>query len=479
MGRKKLPLLEKVEITGIGARGKAIARVENYVTFVSNALPGDVVDIQVLKKRKAYQEGKAVDFHKLSDHRTDPFCKHFGVCGGCRWQDLQYGIQVRYKQQEVADALKRLGHLEFPPVNDILASEKEQHYRNKLEFTFSDRRWLSQDEIESGKEFSDRNALGFHIPGMFDKVIDLQECFLQEEPSNTIRQAVRDYAREHDLSFYNLRNRGGLLRNLIIRSTLYGELMVILVFYDHEKKAIKGILDYLEKKFPEITSLMYCINQKANDSIFDQEFILHSGRDHIMEQMEELTFKIGQKSFLKTNSLQALQLYRKVREFAGLTGREVVYDLYTGTGTIALFLAPGAKKVVGIEYIDEAIRDAMENARVNQLDNAQFHSGDIRDILTTDFIKNEGKPDVLISDPPRDGMHKDVLEAILLADPERIVYVSCNPATQARDLQVLDKHYRIMAVQPLDMFPHTYHVENIVLLERRQTGEADGTTQEA
>jgi len=446
--------------------------VNNFVTFVSNALPGDIVDIQVTRRKKAYQEGKAVHFHSMSEQRADPFCVHFGQCGGCRWQELEYGSQIRYKQKEVVDNLQRIGKLEIPEVSPILASEKQQHYRNKLEFTFSNKRWLSRDEIISGKDVADRNGLGFHLPGMFDKVIDLEECYLQEEPSNRIRHAVRKYAKDHDLSFYDLRSRGGLLRNLIIRNTSGGEVMVILVFYEENKAAIGGLLGHLDMQFPEITSLMYCINMKANNSLADQEFLLHSGKDHIMEQMEDLRFKIGPKSFFQTNSLQALQLYRKVREFSGLTGIETVYDLYTGTGTIGLFLAGNAHKVIGIEFIDEAVQNARVNAEINKIGNTRFYSGDIKDILTPDFIKEKGQPDVIIADPPRAGIHKDVVQAILSAGARRIIYVSCNPATQARDLAILNDRYKIMAVQPVDMFPHTYHVENIVSLEKRSIQES-------
>ena len=466
MKRKKLPLLEKIEVTDIGSRGKAIARVDNFVTFVSNALPGDVVDIQLQKRKKAYQEGKAVHFHSKSDQRTDPFCIHFGVCGGCKWQDLSYESQLRYKQKEVVDNLERIGGLALPAVSPILASEKQRYYRNKLEFTFSNRRWLSQQEITSGADFGERNGLGFHIPGMFDKVVDLEECHLQGETSESIRKAVREYADRKDLSFYDLRNRGGLLRNLIIRTTPVGQVMVILVFYEDDKAAIKALLGHLKKQFPEISSLMYCINTKANDSLSDQEFLLFSGKDHITEEMENLKFKIGPKSFFQTNSLQALQLYSKVREFAGLTGKEIVYDLYTGTGTIALFLAGTAGRVIGIEYIDEAVNDARINAEINKLDNTKFFSGDIRDILTPEFLAEEGTPDVIVTDPPRVGMHKDVVQVILSSGAGRIIYVSCNPATQARDLALLSEKYKVNAVQPVDMFPHTTHVENIVLLDK-------------
>ena len=466
MGRKKLPLVEKIELTDIGARGKALARIDNFVTFVSNGLPGDVVDLQITRRKKSYQEGKVVRFHKYSTRRSEPFCKHFGVCGGCRWQDLQYTEQLHYKQQEVTDNLKRIGQLELPPVNPIRASANEKYYRNKLEFTFSNKRWLSVEEINSGDDFTNRNGLGFHVPGMFDKVIDLEECHLQPDLSNLIRQEIRDYSRDHGLTFYDLRNGGGLLRTLIIRNTLKGEWMVLVVFFEDDELQRNLLLDHLQKKFPELTSLMYCINQKANDSIFDQEILLYAGQDHIMERMEDLQFKIGPKSFFQTNSVQALELYRKVRELAGLTGGEVVYDLYSGTGTIGLFLARQAGKVVGLEFIDEAIQDARVNAGLNGIDNAEFFSGDIKDLLTEEFVREQGQPDVLITDPPRAGMHKDVVDVILSVSPDRIVYVSCNPSTQARDLQLLGEKYKVLEIQPFDMFPQTYHVENIVLLEK-------------
>jgi len=466
LGRKKLPLIEKIEITDIGARGKAIARIDNFVTFVSNALPGDVVDLQITRRKKSFQEGRVVKFHEYSTRRTEPFCQHFGQCGGCRWQDLKYADQLHYKQQEVTDNLERIGQMEIPPVNPISASANQKYYRNKLEFTFSNRRWLSAEEINSGDDFADRNGLGFHVPGMFDKVIDLEECHLQPELSNLIRQEIRDYSRDHGLTFYDLRNGGGLLRTLIIRNTLKGEWMVLVVFFEDDELKRNLLLDHLQAKFPEITSLMYCINRKANDSIFDQEILPYAGQDHIMEQMEDLQFKIGPKSFFQTNSVQALELYRKVREFAGLTGGEVVYDLYSGTGTIGLFLARQAGKVVGIEYIDEAIQDARVNAGLNNIGNAEFFSGDIKDLLTEELVREQGRPDVLITDPPRAGMHKDVVDVILAVSPARIVYVSCNPSTQARDLQLLSGKYKVLEIQPFDMFPQTYHVENIALLER-------------
>jgi 23S rRNA (uracil1939-C5)-methyltransferase len=467
LGRKKLPLVERIRITDLGTRGKAIARIDNFVTFVSDALPGDIVDLQITRRKKSFQEGKVVRFHERSTLRAEPFCRHFGHCGGCRWQDLKYTEQLHYKQQEVTENLKRISQLELPDVNDIKASVSEKYYRNKLEFTFSNRRWLTREEISSGEELSDRNGLGFHIPGLFDKVIDLQECHLQPVLSNSIRQEIRDYARDHQLGFYDLKNRVGLLRTLVIRNTLKGEWMVLLVFFDRDEAQMERLLDHIRTRFPKVTSLMYCINRKANDSIFDQEIMLYAGRDHIIEDLEDLRCKIGPKSFFQTNTAQALELYRKVREMAGLSGREVVYDLYTGTGTIGLFLSRQAGKVVGIEYIEEAIQDARENARLNHIENAQFFCGDIKDLLTKDFILQHGHPDVLITDPPRAGMHRDVVNVIRSVAPARIVYVSCNPSTQARDMHWLGEQYRVLEIQPFDMFPQTYHVENIVLMEKR------------
>ena len=467
MGQKKLPLIEKIRITDIGARGKAIARIDNFVTFVSNGLPGDIVDLQITRRKKSFQEGKVVRFHERSELRTEPFCKHFGHCGGCRWQDLKYTEQLHYKQQEVTENLKRISQLELPDVNTIKASVCERYYRNKLEFSFSNRRWLTPEEIVSGEELSDRNGLGFHLPGLFDKVIDLHECHLQPVLSNSIRHEIRDYAREHRLGFYDLKKGGGLLRTLVIRNTLKGEWMVLLVFFEKDEVQMERLLNHIQNRFPEITSLMYCINRKANDSLFDQEILVHAGRDHIIEELEDLQFKIGPKSFFQTNTSQALELYRKVREMAGLSGREVVYDLYSGTGTISMFLSRQAGKVVGIEYIEEAIQDARLNAKLNHIDNVHFFCGDIKDVLTKEFISEHGHPDVLITDPPRAGMHPDVVNVVLSVAPARIVYVSCHPSTQARDMHILGEQYRVLEIQPLDMFPQTYHVENIVLMEKR------------
>ena len=467
--RKKKPLLENLEIIDVAAEGKSLGKVDDRIVFVTKTIPGDIVDVQVTRKRKNFYEGYPVKFHKYSEKRIEPFCEHFGVCGGCKWQPLPYKEQVKYKEREVINNLKRLGGIELPEHRPILASKTDRFYRNKLEFTFSDNRWLTEEELNSGDEITDRNGLGFHIPGMFDKVVDVKNCYLQPEPSNSIRLEIKDYALKNGLTFFNLREKGGFLRNLIVRtSPTTGEVMVILSFYHEDVEKRTALLEHLKNRFPEITSLMYVINPKANDTISDLNVRLFAGKDHIIETMEELKFKVGPKSFYQTNSLQAYELYKVAREFAGLTGNEVVYDLYTGTGTIANFVAGQAKKVVGIEYIPEAIKDAEENSGINGITNTRFFAGDMKDVLTADFIKREGRPDVIITDPPRAGMHADVVQAILDSEPARIVYVSCNSATQARDLKLLDEKYAVKEIQPVDMFPHTHHVENIVLLKRRQ-----------
>jgi len=469
VGRKKrsLPKIEQVEITDIGAEGKAIAKIDNRVIFITQVIPGDIVDVQVTKKRKSFMEAVPVNFHKYSDMRTEPFCEHFGVCGGCKWQNLPYNEQLKYKHQQVIDNLERIAKVDLPEVNDILPSEKTRFYRNKLEFTFSNKRWLTKDEIDSNEELDRSNALGFHVPKIWDKIVNIERCYLQEEPSNAIRLEIKNYADKNNLPYFDLRKQEGFLRNLIIRTSTTKELMVIVVFFYDDQKKITNLLNHVADKFPEITSLMYIVNSKANDSITDQDVIFFKGNDHIFEKMENLKFKIGPKSFYQTNSEQAYNLYSKAREFANLTGNEVVYDLYTGTGTIANFVAKKAKKVVGIEYVPEAIEDAKVNSEINNISNTDFFAGDLKAILTESFIEKQGKPDVIITDPPRAGMHPDVVNTILKADSEKIVYVSCNPATQARDISLLDTNYKITKVQPVDMFPHTYHVENIVLLERR------------
>ena len=465
--RRKLPIIESVEITNIAAEGKAIAKIENKVIFVTQVVPGDVVDIQITRKRKSYMEGIPIRFVKYSERRLKPFCDHFEICGGCKWQNLPYEDQLKYKHQQVIDNLQRIAKVELPEINYILPSEKTTFYRNKLEFTFSNNRWLTKDEIKNEGVIERSNALGFHVPKLWDKIVNIDYCWLQPEPSNAIRSEVKKYADENKLSFFDLRKQEGLLRNLIIRTSSIGETMVVVVFFYEDKDAQENLLNHIAQKFPEITSLMFIVNSKSNDSITDQDVVLFKGKDHIYEQMEDLKFKIGPKSFYQTNSDQAYQLYKIARDFAGLTGNEIVYDLYTGTGTIANFVAHQAKKVIGIEYVPEAIEDAKVNSSINKLENTLFFAGDLKDILNADFVTEHGKPDVIITDPPRAGMHPEVVETIIASDPQRIVYVSCNPATQARDIQLFDKQYKLTKVQPVDMFPHTYHVENIVLLEKR------------
>lgn len=468
--KKELPLLERVEITDVAAEGKAIARVDDLVIFVPYVVPGDVVDLQVRRKKHHYAEAEAVHFHTYSPIRVPAFCQHYGVCGGCKWQILPYEEQLRYKQKQVLDNLTRIGKVKLPDIRPIMGSAKTRFYRNKLEYTFSNKRWLTAEEVRQDVRYEQMNALGFHIPGAFDKVLDIERCWLQDDVTNRIRNAIRAYACEHDYPFINLRTHEGMLRNLIIRTSSTGELMVILVSKidnDQDMARFKDLLQYVADTFPEITSLLYIVNNKCNDTITDLEVYTFRGADHIFEEMEGLRFKIGPKSFYQTNSEQAYNLYKVARDFAGLTGNELVYDLYTGTGTIANFVSRQARQVIGIEYVPEAIEDAKVNAELNGIRNALFYAGDMKDLLTQDFINEHGRPDVIITDPPRAGMHPDVIDVILFAEPRRIVYVSCNPATQARDLQMLDVKYRVAAVQPVDMFPHTHHVENVVLLERR------------
>lgn len=468
--KKELPLLEKVTITDVAAEGKAVAKVNELVIFVPYVVPGDIVDLQVKRKKNHYAEAVAVKFHEKSPLRTEPFCSHFGVCGGCKWQCLSYEEQLKYKQKQVFDNLTRIGKVELPEFRPILGSEKTRFYRNKLEFTFSNKRWLTEEEVKQDVKYDQMNAVGFHIPGAFDKVLAIDKCWLQDDISNQIRNAVRDYAYAHNFPFFDLRTQEGLLRNIMIRTSSTGELMVVLqckVTDDEGRRKMEEILQFMADSFPQIISLMYVINNKCNDTIGDLDVEVFKGNDHIFEEMEGLRFKVGPKSFYQTNSEQAYNLYKVAREFAGLTGNELVYDLYTGTGTIANFVARKARKVVGIEYVPEAIEDAKVNSALNGIDNTLFYAGDMKDILTNDFIAEHGRPDVIITDPPRAGMHNDVIDVILAAEPKRIVYVSCNPATQARDLQLLDGKYKVTAVQPVDMFPHTHHVENVVQLERR------------
>jgi len=468
--KKELPLLEKVTITDVAAEGKAIAKVNDLVIFVPYVVPGDVVDLQIKRKKNKYAEAEAVNFHEYSSTRAVPFCQHYGICGGCKWQVLPYAEQIKYKQKQVEDNLRRIGKIELPEISPILGSAKTEFYRNKLEFTFSDKRWLTYEEVKQEVKYDQMNAVGFHIPGAFDKVLAIEKCWLQNDISNRIRNAVRDYAYEHNYSFINLRSQEGMLRNMIIRTSSTGELMVIIIckiVEESEMTLFKQLLQYVADTFPEITSLLYIINNKCNDTINDLDVYVFKGNDHIFEEMEGLRFKVGPKSFYQTNSEQAYNLYKIARDFAGLTGNELVYDLYTGTGTIANFVSRQARQVIGIEYVPEAIEDAKVNAEINGIDNTLFFAGDMKDMLTQEFINEYGRPDVIITDPPRAGMHQDVVDVILFAEPKRIVYVSCNPATQARDLQLLDVKYKVKAVQPVDMFPHTHHVENVVLLELR------------
>ena len=466
--RRELPILENIEISDVAAEGKSLARVNEMVVFIPYGAPGDIVDVKLDKKKKSYGEGHIVAMKQPSQIRIEPFCEHFGVCGGCKWQHLPYEYQLKYKRQQVVDALQRIAKVELPEVNDILGSERIRHYRNKLEYTFSNRSWLTYEQMQSGEEFPDRNALGFHIPGAFDKVLDIKKCWLQDDISNDIRLFLRNYALSKGYTFYDLRAQNGLMRTIMLRTTGTGEIMLIVVFGEPNHEAISDVMAALKERFPAITSLQYVINLKVNDTIADQEIITYSGRDYVEEEMEGLRFRIGPKSFYQTNSLQAYELYKVARRMAQLTGNELVYDLYTGTGTIANFVARMAKKVIGIEYVPEAIEDAKLNSRVNGIENTEFYAGDMKDILTDDFVAANGRPDVMIVDPPRAGMHEDVVNVILNSEPERIVYVSCNPSTQARDLAMLDVKYRVMEVQPVDMFPHTHHVENVVALELRK-----------
>lgn len=465
--KKQLPILEKVTITDIGAEGKAIAKVNNCVVFVPYVVPGDVVDLQVTHKKKNYMEARAVKFHQYSNKRCQPVCQHFGICGGCKWQMLLYSEQLFYKQKQVEDHLLHIGKIQFPPLLPILPSDKTEFYRNKLEFAFSNKRWKTSEEMQQQKRLKNENAVGFHIPGKFDKVLDIEKCWLQDDISNKIRNEIRRYATEKGFSFFDLRRQEGFLRTMIIRTSSNGEVMVIMTFFEENKKYRENLLQHLADTFPQITSLLYVINPKANDTITDQEINIFKGKEYIYKVMEDLKFKIGPKSFFQTNTAQACKLYEVVRNFAQLTGKELVYDLYSGTGTIANFIARQCKQVIGIEYVSEAVEDAIANSDLNQIKNTTFFAGDMKKIMTPEFIQQQGQPDVIITDPPRVGMHADVINVILQTNARRIVYVSCNSATQARDLNLMDAQYRVVAVQPVDMFPHTHHVENVVLLEHR------------
>ena len=467
MSRKKNKIYENVEITDIAAEGKALAKVDEIVFFVNNALPGDIVDIRVIRRRKNYKEATAIKFHKYSDLRIEPKCEDFETCGGCKWQNLPYEKQLEYKQQQVVDAIQRIGKIEPEKINQIIPSENKYFYRNKLEYTFSNRRWLTYEEIDTKDEIKNTNALGFHVPRMFDKIVDIKKCWLQPEPTNEIRLKVREFALQNNFTFYDIRNKVGLLRNLIIRTTTTGEFMVIVIFGEDKSEERKKLLDFIKENFPKITSLMYIINTKKNDSYADLDAKLFYGKDFIVEKIGELQFNIGAKSFFQTNTEQGHELYKIVKEFANFTGSEIVYDLYTGTGTIANFIAKSVKKVIGLEYIPEAIKDAIKNSEINKINNTSFFAGDMKDILNQNFIETNGRPDVIILDPPRAGVHKNVINAILYAKPEKIIYVSCKPETQARDIDLLKKFYELKIIQPVDMFPHTYHIENIALLVKK------------
>lgn len=470
MGRKNTDkvVFHQIQVLDAGAKGVSVAKApDGKVIFIPNVVPGDVVDVQTFKKRKAYYEGKAVKFHELSEHRIEPICEHFGVCGGCKWQNMKYSQQLHYKQNEVKNHLQRIGKVELPEFETILGSEKQFFYRNKMEFSFSNSRWLTEKEIGSTEDLGNRNALGFHIPKMWDKILDIQKCHLQEDPSNAIRNEIRAFANEHNLAFFNPREHSGLLRTVMIRTVSTGEIMVLIQFFEEDKENRELILDHLYEKFPQITSLQYVVNGKPNDTIYDQNVVLYKGRDYILEEMEGLKFSINAKSFYQTNSDQAYELYKITRDFAGLTGNETVYDLYTGTGTIAQFVSKKAKKVIGVESVPEAILDAKANAERNNITNCEFFVGDMKVVFNEAFIAQHGKPDVIITDPPRDGMHAAVIDQILKIAPKKVVYVSCNSATQARDLALMDEKYKVTRVRPVDMFPQTHHVENVVLLELR------------
>ena len=470
MTRKKDNKLvfENIEVLDAGAKGVSVAKApDGKVIFIPNVVPGDVVDVQTFKKRKSYYEGKAIKFHEYSKDRIEPICDHFGVCGGCKWQNMSYQKQLFYKNQEVFNNLKRIGKIALPTFQPILGVKNPFFYRNKMEFGFSNARWLTESEIASSENIDSKNALGFHIPKMWDKILDIKKCHLQADPSNAIRNEVRDFAIKNDIPFFDPRNNDGLLRTLMIRTSSTGEIMVLIQFFKKDEANIQLIMNHLKVAFPEITSLLYVINSKANDTLYDQKIILFSGRDYIVESMEGLQFRIQAKSFYQTNSDQAYELYKVTRDFAGLTGNEIVYDLYTGTGTIAQFVSKMAKKVIGVEAVEDAIIDAKANAKFNNIENCEFYVGDMKHVFNQDFIKKHGQPDVIITDPPRDGMHADVVRHILEVAPQKIVYVSCNSATQARDLSIFDEKYVVTKVQPVDMFPQTHHVENVVLMEKR------------
>lgn len=465
--KKPLPIIENVEIVDVAAEGKSIAKIDDMVVFIPYGAPGDIVDIKLDKKKKSFAEAHIERMVRPSEIRIEPFCEHFGVCGGCKWQHLPYDFQLKFKRQQVVDALQRIAKVEIPEIPTTIGSDNTTCYRNKLEYTFSNKSWLTFEQMKSGEEFPDRNAVGFHIPGAFDKVLNINKCWLQDNISNEIRLFIRDYSLSKGYTFYDLKNQQGLMRTIMVRIASTCEIMLIVVFGEDNPEAVNDVMEAIKEKFPQITSLLYVINLKVNDTIGDQEVITYSGKPYIEEEMEGLKFRIGPKSFYQTNSHQAYKLYSKTREFAHLTGNELVYDLYTGTGTIANFVARQCRKVVGVEYVPEAIDDARLNSQVNGIDNTLFYAGDMKDILTDSFVAEHGVPDVMIIDPPRAGMHEDVVKVILNAAPKRIVYVSCNPATQARDVALLDCKYKITDIQPVDMFPHTHHVENIIAMDLR------------
>lgn len=465
--KKVTQFFEKVRITDAGSEGNAVGRIEDKVIFVPFVVPGDLIDVSAFKNKKSFYEGKAVRIHEFSDKRTEPRCEHFGVCGGCRWQNMRYSDQLFFKQKQVQDSIERIGKFEHPAAQPIIPSEKEFYYRNKLEFTFSNKKWLTDKSKSEPSEGRNMNGLGLHVPGMFDRIVDLENCYLQEEPSNSIRKTVKEYATKHHLDYFDARRRTGFLRNLIIRNTSTGEVMVLLVFHFDDRGKINDMLDHLFSLFPGITSLMFVINEKRNDTINDLQVQLYKGKDHLTETMDGLNFRIGPVSFFQTNSLQVKKLYQIAREFANLRGNEIVYDLYTGTGTIAIYIAAHCQKVIGIESVPAAIEDANRNSEINLIANTSFFAGDIGSVLDDVFIEENGKPDVIITDPPRAGMHEKVIQQILKMEPEKIVYISCNPATQARDVALLIEKYKIEKVQPVDMFPHTMHVENVMMLRRR------------
>ena len=465
--RRKLIEIENIEIIDTASKGKSVAKHDGRVIFIKGGVPGDICNIKVFKRRKKFWEAEINNIIKESPFRREPKCEHFGVCGGCKWQNMKYKNQLDFKQNEVLNNLTKIGGITISKYNKIIASEEEYFYRNKMEFSFSNKRWLTQKEIEEKSTIVDKDALGFHVPGMFDKVIDLNTCYLQKEPSNKIRTTIKEFAKENKLSFFDIKNQTGLLRNLIIRTSTTNELMVLVQFFENDIERINLLMEYIKKTFKKITSLLYTINEKANNTLYDQEIICYNGKDHINEKVKDLTFKIGPKSFFQTNSEQAVKLYTKARELAQITKDDIVYDLYTGTGTIAQFIAQKAKVVIGIDSVEEAIKAANENAKFNKIKNCKFFTGDMKNIFTNEFINEHGHPDVIITDPPRDGMHKKVVEKILEIKPKRIVYISCNSSTQARDISIMKEKYDIIEIQTIDMFPQTHHVENILVLELR------------